>query len=197
MLYRKIGIGCALLICCTVFAHAYDCTVITSQRDTIIGKFISADKTLTIHHTFSNRRLVLEPQQVHEFAITLADGTQAFYQFVTNPKTKLVKPMRRLVDGNLKLFEDKVEWVNPVNAGLPKGSSPKPTMRIFYISTHSEDATALTAQNWKNVLAERLSDCPLLLKNLGDKGYQFKNIASIIATYNVCHQRMSTRFETK
>lgn len=189
MLYLKIGMIYALLIYCTVFAQADNCTVITSQRDTLIGKFISADQTLTIHHTFSNRRLVLHPQQVHEFAITRTDGTQDIYQFVTDPQTQQYKPMRRLVDGYLKLFEDKIKATNSVNPGLPKGSSIMPTTYTFYISHHSKDVAQITSQNWKNILTERLKDCPLLVQNLGSKDCKFSHLPSIIAAYNVCYQR--------
>jgi|GEM_PF-2046344 hypothetical protein len=192
MLYKKMLLCCAFFINGFFAAQGYNCTVITNGRDTLTGKFIRADQTLTIHHTFTNRRLVLEPHQIHEFAITHPDGTQDVYHFIADPKTGRFKPMRRLIDGELKLFEDRVPTANAVNPGLPKGASRPPQRSVFYVATYSEDAVELNSQNWKEMLSEHLGDCPTLVENLQQKKYQFRDLPALIAAYNVCHQRELT-----
>lgn len=193
MFYLNLLIALKLFVHSPNHTQAADCIVITSQRDTIVGTFVSADNMLTIKSLRYDRPLVFHPQQVHEYAITRPDGTQDYYQFVIKPSEKALKPMRRLVNGDLKLFELKEPQINAVNPALPKGSTKKPLQSVFYIGTYSEDVVQISMQNWKSLLKEWIPDCPLLLENLGKKGYHFNNLPGIIAAYNVCHQRSAVR----
>lgn len=190
MLYLNLLLALELFATTPNFPEFSNCTVITSQRDTIVGVFVSADNTLTIRPIWNNRQIVLQPQQVFEYALTRPDGTQDFYQFVTKPGTKLLKAMRRLVNGDLKLFEDKEKRVSTVNPGLPKGASTPSQIKVYYVGAYSEDVVILTAQNWKPVLKERLKECPQLVENLGKRCYRFVNLPGIIAAYNVCRERI-------
>lgn len=189
MLYLNLLIALQLFAPIPTYLQVADCTIITNQRDTISGIFVSADQVLTIRPVWDKRHLVLHPHQIFEYALMRPDGTQDFYQFITMPGTNTIKPMRRLVDGDLKLFEHKEKQVSAVNPGLPKGASVPPKASIFYIGSYSEDVVRVTAQSWKAILKTRLQDCPALVKNLGQRGYRFSNLPSIVAAYNVCHQR--------
>lgn len=92
--------------------------------------------------------------------------------------------MRRLVDGSLKLYMDKVPSRSSVNPALPKNSSVPQYVTVYYLASSSEDAVEISIYNWKAILQNRLADYPALLQSIGQKGFRFKDLATIVATYN-------------
>ncbi|MBK7871464.1 MAG: hypothetical protein IPJ74_12715 [Saprospiraceae bacterium] len=128
--------------------------VVTTKYDTLKGILIEQDNRLTLAVHPNQHRVSFQPKEILEYAVLHSDKEKEHYQFITIPGTKKLKPMRRVVNGELKLYVDKVEYTSKVNKGLPKGPTLVPKVDVFYIAHYSEDAEEVTRFNWKEVLPQ-------------------------------------------
>lgn len=192
-MYRKLFIALTLLATTSLFAQESICRIITTERDTAEGILVKIQEQLVIADMQNEEiRMTFRPKEVLEYTIFLPHEEPTHYQFVTNPETGKLKPMRRQVDGPMKLYIDRENFSSRVNRGLPKGASVVPKVDVYYIGGYSEDVEKVTSHNWKTVLRHRLSDCPEIAKKIGSKGYKFRHLESIIIAYNICLERRSS-----
>ncbi len=192
-MYRTLFFALALLAGSNLLAQESICRVITTERDTIEGVLVQIDKNLIIADIRNEEaRMAFHPKEVLEYAVFVPREEPTHYQFVTDPETDELKPMRRQVDGPMKLYVDRENFSSRVNRGLPKGASVVPKVDVYYIGGYSDDVDKVNSHNWKTVLRHRLSDCPDLAEKIGSKGYKFRHLESIIIAYNICLERRSS-----
>ncbi len=173
-----------LTLAVSAIAQKSPCRIVTSNLDTLFGTFIEADSKLIFTQSYNRQRIALRPEEVLEYALLQADGTEVVYQFILHAASGKRVPMHRLVDGYYKLYLHKEPKTSSVNPALPK-NSPVPHMTsVYYLASYSEDAVKVSPRNWERVLQKRLADCPLLLEDIADKNFQFKHLPAVVATYN-------------
>lgn len=165
-------------------AQKPSCLVVTANRDTLSGIFVKADEQLTILQMSDRQRIELQPGAIYEYALLQPDGSMISYQFIKHPKTGRMKPMRRLVDGYYKLFLDKEPSRSSVNLALPKNSSVPSLTSVYYLASYSEDAVEVSPKLWETVLKTHLADCAPVLEHIDRKHFKFKDLPSIVASYN-------------
>lgn len=192
-MYRTLFFALTLLAASNLLAQESICRIITIERDTAKGILVQIDEQLVIADMRNEEiRMSFQPQQVLEYTVFTPREEPTHYQFVTHPESGKLQPMRRQVDGPMKLYVDRENFSSRVNRGLPKGASVVPKVDVYYIGGYSDDVDKVTSHNWKTVLKQRLFDCPDLAEKIGSKGYKFRHLESMIIAYNLCIQRRSS-----
>lgn len=182
--FRLCLISLILLASSLAMGQKMPCILVTTNADTLTGTYVKADHQGLLLKWSNNQTMKFSPPQVHEYALLQADGTAIPFQYIIQLESGQRKPMRRLVDGKWKLYLDKVPFRSSVNPGLPKNAAVTHYTMVYYLSSDGVSAIKMTERSWKTLLQERMADCTMLMQSLGKNGYQFKDVAAIVAAYN-------------
>lgn len=88
-----------------------------------------------------------------------------------------------LNEGNMNLFSNDTQFI-PATIPLDPFESYFKTFTTYYISKANNDLVEVHCANYKDVLNDQMADKPELTAKIGQKGYKYSDLETIVQVYN-------------
>lgn len=174
-------------------AKIYEGYVIKNDDTKLEGKIQMLSPTLNeVKVKFINKdskRNIFKAKEVKEYGFEVKKWNNKTRNYETQNITYTRQTVERapIAFGPKEVLIERQETgkINMYNHYIEQNSNVKqPFLHIVYVQKETEELVSITKKNYKKVLKEMTAEYPELQARIGSKGYGFKHISKIIATYN-------------